>query len=139
MNLKCFALIENEGKYLLIKEATPKWHGKWYLPGGKAKQDESLEAALKREVKEEAGCSITPNGIFYIEHRQRLFGNKLTLFFSASLNDGARLKDHADKHSLEAHWFSYSQILRISYRGDLPGIIEHYNRSCIPVGNVKLM
>ncbi|MGH9723562.1 MAG: NUDIX domain-containing protein, partial [Candidatus Acidiferrales bacterium] len=52
------ALIEDQGKWLVCQRR--KWDtfgGKWEFPGGKVKNDESLEGALARELREELGTS----------------------------------------------------------------------------------
>lgn len=52
------ALVINEkGKILLIK--SPKWNGKFIGPGGHIERGETIEEALKREVKEETGIEIS--------------------------------------------------------------------------------
>ncbi len=43
---------------LLIKRGIEPFKGLWALPGGLVKNDESLEAAVERELKEETGISI---------------------------------------------------------------------------------
>ncbi|MGQ9753175.1 MAG: NUDIX domain-containing protein [Thermaceae bacterium] len=50
------ALIEKEGRVLLVQ--TTKWRGLWGIPGGKVRLGEPLEAALRREVKEEVGLEL---------------------------------------------------------------------------------
>lgn len=51
------ALIFNpEGKIFLMK--SHKWKGKYVIPGGHVELGESIEAALKREIKEETGLEI---------------------------------------------------------------------------------
>ncbi|RJQ32355.1 NUDIX hydrolase [Candidatus Parcubacteria bacterium] len=48
------ALIENDGKFLLVQE----FNGQWQLPGGRLNVGEKLEDGLKREIKEELGIDI---------------------------------------------------------------------------------
>ena len=60
MTLVVAAIIQNsQGEYLCCKrgdwKSTPN---KWEFPGGKPEPDESLEAALIREIKEELGVDI---------------------------------------------------------------------------------
>ena len=51
------ALIFNpEGKVLLIK--SHKWKGKYTIPGGHIELGETIEEALKREIKEETSLDI---------------------------------------------------------------------------------
>jgi ADP-ribose pyrophosphatase YjhB (NUDIX family) len=38
---------------------TDKWSGKWGIPGGKIERSESSEDALRREIAEETGLTIT--------------------------------------------------------------------------------
>ncbi|MFK3707192.1 nucleoside triphosphatase NudI [Klebsiella sp. NPDC088457] len=60
-------LIQNEGHYLLCKMADDRgvFPGQWALSGGGVEPGERIEAALRREVREELGealqlTSITP-------------------------------------------------------------------------------
>lgn len=46
-----------DGRVLLIR--THKWRDSWGVPGGKINYSETMEAALKRELLEETGLSLT--------------------------------------------------------------------------------
>jgi 8-oxo-dGTP diphosphatase len=53
------AIIENNGKILCAQRSEKmKLPLKWEFPGGKIEEDESLEACLKREIREELGIEI---------------------------------------------------------------------------------
>src|SRR5690242_5214279 len=52
-----FAFDEQDLKVLLIQRGLPPFAGKWALPGGFVHMEESLEAAVRRELKEEAGLA----------------------------------------------------------------------------------
>lgn len=53
------AVIIKNTKVLLVKRSQPPLNGTWNLPGGKVKDGESEIEAIKREILEESGLSIT--------------------------------------------------------------------------------
>jgi len=52
-----FGLDEDELKVALIQRAQKPFQGKWALPGGFVKMDETLDEAARRELEEETGLS----------------------------------------------------------------------------------
>ena len=63
-------LIRQEGKLLITKRpAGSHLAGFWEFPGGKQEEGETLEACLQREVREELGIEIIPDGcLLSIDH-----------------------------------------------------------------------
>lgn len=61
------AIIDKEGRVLLVKNRKnyDLLNG-WILPGGKVSHNESLEDAIKREIKEECGIAIRPERIISV-------------------------------------------------------------------------
>ena len=53
-------IIQNEGAFLLCKMADDRgvFPGQWALPGGGVEVGETMEAALRREIREELGESL---------------------------------------------------------------------------------
>jgi ADP-ribose pyrophosphatase YjhB (NUDIX family) len=51
------------GKVLLVREEHEPFHRRWVVPGGYPTQNERLEDAGVREVKEELGLNISPCGL----------------------------------------------------------------------------
>jgi len=50
-----FGIDEQELKVMLIQRALPPFEGKWALPGGFVRLDETLDEAARRELEEETG------------------------------------------------------------------------------------
>lgn len=51
----------SDGKYLLLRRRKPPYAGCWNLPGGKVEpEDETLEGAARRELREETGLAAEP-------------------------------------------------------------------------------
>ncbi|MGA2440674.1 MAG: NUDIX domain-containing protein [Tepidisphaeraceae bacterium] len=64
--LACYALVRNDkGEILLLQRPTDKRHfpNKWEFPGGKLDPGETIEQAVCREAREEAGLTITPQSL----------------------------------------------------------------------------
>jgi len=53
------ALIERDGNILLIKRGRDPYKGFWAIPGGHVDFDETVEQAVRREVKEETGLTVS--------------------------------------------------------------------------------
>ena len=52
------AVIVRDGKALIVKRAHEPRKGEWSLPGGQLDLGESLEDAVRREVREETGLDV---------------------------------------------------------------------------------
>lgn len=53
-----FGYADQQLQLLLIRRNIPPFEGEWALPGGQVLYEESLEAAVERELQEETGISI---------------------------------------------------------------------------------
>jgi 8-oxo-dGTP diphosphatase len=60
-------LVVHEGKVLLLRESSQYEEGtevgKWDVPGGRIKPDETVREGLLREINEESGLSVTPGEV----------------------------------------------------------------------------
>lgn len=61
--LAALVLIEQAGRFLLVKESKKECRNTWFLPGGRAMPDEPILRAAEREVKEETGMDVDLTGL----------------------------------------------------------------------------
>lgn len=83
------ALIESEGKLLVCqRHRDDKFGMMWEFPGGKRKQNESLEGALERELREELGATARIGPEVYRTHHQyaEMTEPIELIFFAATLD-----------------------------------------------------
>jgi 8-oxo-dGTP diphosphatase len=111
-----FGMDEEDLKVLLIKRGVEPFQGKWALPGGFVRMEESLDEAARRELEEEAG--IRPS------HLEQLYtfgepgrdprGRVVTVayFVLVKLSDH---RVHASTDAREAAWFSVWDAPKLAF------------------------
>jgi len=112
------AILVKDGKILIAKrKSTDKIPNKWEFPGGKIKSDETPEACLKREIKEEFGVDIAVGNylgesVYHYDH-----GTIRLCAYRACWQRGQLvLKEHAD-----FKWVSVNQLHEFDFApADLP-------------------
>jgi len=107
------ALIVQDGKLLLVKEADDNW---WALPGGGVDHGETVESTLVREVEEELGVPANEvSSDFEIVHYN--IGNvvnnvpRMNLFFKVTVPEEAIGKTD---HVAEWAWFTEKELLNLA-------------------------
>lgn len=102
-----FALIVDEaGRLLIVRNDDDRWD----LPGGKVEAGETLEQALKREVKEETGLDIEIEGLYSVRElfRKKKEEHMLIFTFLASKTGGKLSVQDPDQEVQEAKWVDWS-------------------------------
>jgi A/G-specific adenine glycosylase len=92
------AVIKQSGKYLIQKRTSPGLlAGLWEFPGGKKKDGETLEAALRRELREELGVEVKAvNFLLRTQHAYTQF--QVTLHaYECSLQDKPPLQRNSHR------------------------------------------
>lgn len=92
----CAAILNKENKiFLARRKPEKKLGGFWEFPGGKLEWGEELESALKREINEELGISISIKKLLHIKPYVYDHGAVLILFYLCNYESGdISLKDH---------------------------------------------
>ena len=63
--------VVHEGRLLMVRRASRRGRGNWQVPGGFIEPDETIEAAVVREVAEEAGVQAEVIGVLGIRSRYK--------------------------------------------------------------------
>jgi ADP-ribose pyrophosphatase YjhB (NUDIX family) len=78
-------LLVHEGRVLVVQRGHEPGKGRWTLPGGFVEEDESPEAAIVRELKEETNLATEAGGILAIRHAQGVYDQNLYMVFGLRL------------------------------------------------------
>lgn len=105
-------------RVLLIRRQNAPFAGEWALPGGYVEMDERLEAAARRELKEETGLTFRrsePLGIYDDVHRDPR-GRTMSAVFLA-LTHGLPQPRPGDD-ALDARWFDLDAVPPLAFDHD---------------------
>ena len=114
-----FGLDEKNLNVLLIERAIEPFKGKWALPGGFVREDETLDDAARRELREETGVldvyleQLYTFGEIDRDPRERV----ITVAYYALANLG----DHRIKATTDARnaaWFAVSDLPKLAFDHD---------------------
>lgn len=111
-----FTIKDDDLKVLLVKRKINPFKNKLALPGGFVRIDESLEAAAKRELKEETGVqNVYLEQLFsFGEPKRDPRGRVITIAYIALVNsENIKLKAATDVSA--ALWFSSKKIPPLAF------------------------
>lgn len=98
--------IEKDGKVLVVKRPTDKKRGGfWEFPGGKVEAGESLQEALRRELKEELGIEVRVGEV--LEKITHVYPDEEIELYLLSV---AVNRDLDLKESLEVKWVDLQEL-----------------------------
>ena len=103
------AIVESEGRLLLVRHQRPGRYDFWVAPGGGVKGDESLEAAAVREVREETGLVVRVSKLLYIEELADAGCRYVKFWHAASLVGGTLDTSHHEavaEYIVQAAWLA---------------------------------
>jgi 8-oxo-dGTP diphosphatase len=101
---------------LLIRRGVDPFKNAWALPGGLVLEDESLEAAVKRELKEETGVTIDYlEQLYTFGKPKRDPRNRVISVSYFGLVRPNHFKIKADTDADEAKWFSVKDLPKLAF------------------------
>jgi 8-oxo-dGTP diphosphatase len=114
-----FGFDEGELKIMLIQRDLPPFEGKWALPGGFVRVDETLDEAARRELEEETGIGkvfleqLYTFGDIHRDPRERVV--------SVAYYALVKLSDYSIKATTDARnaaWFGVSDVPKLAFDHD---------------------
>lgn len=118
------AIIEKDGKVLCAQRSEHMNHPlKWEFPGGKKEENESFEACLKREIKEELNIEIEileqlPSFPYYYTEA---FGIELFPFRCEAVTTKISLFEHK-----EIKWLDLEELPGLDWVEADVSVVEYY-------------
>lgn len=124
------AVIANsKGKIFLMKSR--KWNGLFVLPGGHIELGETMEQALKREVKEETNLDISDVSFLCMQEfifEKTFWKKRHFLFFDFSCktdSDEVKLNKEAEEYT----WATVPEAFRLPLEPYTKKAIEEYKKN----------
>ena len=114
-----FGLDEEDLKVLLVRRDLPPFEGRWALPGGFVRMDETVDDAARRELREETGLKDVYLEQLYTfgDVRRDPRGRVVSVAYYALVN----LADHrvqAATDARDAAWFAVSDAPALAFDHD---------------------
>ncbi|MBW9141403.1 MAG: NUDIX hydrolase [Candidatus Aramenus sp.] len=104
-------VVVSKGQVLLVKRAHPPNKGLWAIPGGKVEFGETLEEAVKREIKEETGLEVKVSELMAVVQLIKEGFHYVILDFVCEVT-GGKLSPSSDAE--DARFFSRNEIEKIA-------------------------
>lgn len=112
-----FGYQNNQLYILFIQQKFGTQESYWALPGGLVKNDESLQDAVKRELKEETNITVNYFEQLYTfgDDIFRDSRNRVISVAYFALVDSSKLKIKADSDAENAQWFKINEIPALAF------------------------
>lgn len=104
------AIVAKGEKILLVKSKNEPFKGFWGLPGGFVEYGETVEEAVKREVKEEIGLTVEPEKLIgvYSEKNRHPGRHVVAICYLTKIKEGNISLDYEENE--EARFFSCNEL-----------------------------
>ncbi len=102
---------------LAVRRKYPPFKDEWALPGGFVQEDESLEAAVQRELQEESGITVNYLEQLYTfgepgrDPRQRI----VSVAYFALVKSSRYQQLKASTDAADVRWFNFKQLPKLAF------------------------
>jgi 8-oxo-dGTP diphosphatase len=105
------AIIIKDGCLFATQRGYGEWKDWWEFPGGKIEQGETLEEALKREIREELSAEINVDEFLCtVEYDYPKFHLSMHCYVCSLLTEALHLNEHE-----AARWLKNSELDRVKW------------------------
>lgn len=120
------ALLERDGKVLLVRRAVSPYKGWWDIPGGYLEADERPADAARRELREETGLRVRLTRLLGIYVDRRARPRTLNHYYLAEPMGG---RERPGDDAQEVGWFERGALpRRIAYPGHARRVLRDWER-----------
>ena len=112
------AIIEKDGKLLMVQEGREDVKGKWNLPAGHVDYGEDPITAVRREVKEETGYNVEPKSLAgIVAFKDKSGSSALRLHFNCEIVGGDFSEQEGE--SLDIKYMTKEELDLLKSQGKL--------------------
>lgn len=123
-------IVVDHGRVLLVKRGRAPLLGEWSIPGGALEVGETLEEALRREIREETGLEITPLEVLAVLDRivrdedGRTRYHYVLVDYLCRVENSPRPEAHAATDVTECRWVEPEDLAPYQLRPDTLRLVE---------------
>ncbi len=129
-NVTVAAVIRFEDRFLLVEEMDRRRHV-FNQPAGHLEFGESIYQAACREIKEETGLTLAPNGwlgtYMYSSPYRKLTYLRFCFYCELTEAPGEHYPQDPDNDILACHWKTIDEIRALGHRLRSPLVMECFN------------
>lgn len=115
-------VVDRAGRVLLVRRGRPPSRGAWTLPGGRVEANESIEAAVVRELAEETGLCVRivcPLGVVPIAREG--FSYSIHEHLVVPLEDAT---PRAGDDAADVRWAARDELAALGVRAEAAEVID---------------
>ena len=119
------AIIIKDGSLFATQRGYGEWKDWWEFPGGKIEQGETLEEALKREIREELSTEINVDEFLCtVEYDYPKFHLSMHCYICSLLTESLHLNEHE-----AARWLTKDELNSVKWLPADAKLISHFTRN----------